>query len=188
MHSVVFGGFSAQSLADRVLESKAKVVVTCSGVKRGPKVIDFKSVVDEAVDMCKAKGHTVEHVLVYDHSIYMPRDKVNIVAGRDAWWQDVIPGQSTECAVEWVEAEDALFKLYTSGSTGKPKGLVHTTAGYMVGAGTTFKYTFDYRPEDVYFCTADCGWITGHSYVTYGPMLHAATQVCARRSCTMFAS
>ena len=177
VHSVVFGGFSAQSLADRMLESKARVIITCSGVNRGPKVIDFKSVVDEAVAMCQAKGHSIKHVLVYDHSIYVPRDKVNMVAGRDAWWQDVIPQQSKDCAVEWMDAEDPLFKLYTSGSTGKPKGLVHTTAGYMVGVGTTFKYTFDYKHEDVYFCTADCGWITGHSYVTYGPMLHGATQV-----------
>jgi acetyl-CoA synthetase len=107
----------------------------------------------------------------------VPRDKVNMVAGRDAWWQDVIPQQSKDCAVEWMDAEDPLFKLYTSGSTGKPKGLVHTTAGYMVGVGTTFKYTFDYKHEDVYFCTADCGWITGHSYIVYGPLANGATQL-----------
>ncbi len=136
---------------------------------------------DRACTRCQAQGHTIQHVLVYHHETYAPRTATAMHQCRDAWWQDVIPGQSTECAVEWVDAEHPLFKLYTSGSTGKPKGLVHTTAGYMVGAGTTFKYTFDYRPEDVYFCTANCGWITGHSYVTYGPMLNAATQVCLER-------
>lgn len=102
--------------------------------------------------------------------------------GRDVWWHDVVPEQSTDCIPEWVQAEDPLFMLYTSGSTGKPKGVVHTTAGYLLYAATTFKYVFDYKPNDVYWCTADIGWITGHTYVVYGPLANCATSVLVRNS------
>jgi len=177
VHSVIFGGFSAEALADRMEDSKAKALVTCSTVARGPKAISFKTTVDEALDLCERKGHPVPHCLVYQHRTTTDRSEIKMRTGRDVWYQDVIPSQSTDCPVVWVEAETPLFKLYTSGSTGKPKGVVHTTAGYMVGAATTFKYIFDYKLEDIYWCTADCGWITGHSYLTYGPLLNCATQV-----------
>ncbi|KAL6774217.1 ACS1 [Auxenochlorella protothecoides x Auxenochlorella symbiontica] len=175
VHSVVFAGFSAESLAGRIEDSRPSVVVTTSGVKRGAKPIELKKIVDEALALPGTDSVTT--VLVYDHSIALPRDKVAFTEGRDVWWQDVVPGQSTEAPIEWVDAEHPSFKLYTSGSTGKPKGVLHTTAGYMVGAATTFKYVFDHRASDVYWCTADCGWITGHSYVTYGPLFNAASQV-----------
>lgn len=177
VHSVVFGGFSAESLSNRILDSTPNVVVTTSGVKRGSKTIELKKIVDDALSLTEAAGHKVATVLVHDHSIAIDRSSVSFVEGRDVWWQESIPGESTDCPVEWVGSEDPSFKLYTSGSTGKPKGVLHTTGGYMVGAGTTFKYVFDYHQGDVFWCTADCGWITGHSYITYGPMFHGATQV-----------
>ncbi|GAB4821780.1 hypothetical protein N2152v2_008826 [Parachlorella kessleri] len=176
--SVVFAGFSAESLAGRIVDSNPKAVITCSAVKRGPKAIELKTIVDEALQICDNEEEVhIEHVIVYDHSIAAKRDSVKFNAPRDKWWQDVVPQQSTECPCEWMPAEAPLFKLYTSGSTGKPKGVLHTTAGYMLGAATTFKYVFDYHDDDIYWCTADCGWITGHSYVTFGPMLAGAQQV-----------
>ncbi|GAU42268.1 hypothetical protein TSUD_327460 [Trifolium subterraneum] len=146
VHSVVFAGFSSESLSQRIIDCKPKVVITCNAVKRGSKVIYLKDIVDTAINDSTQNG-------------------------------DVIPQYPTTCPVEWLDAEDPLFLLYTSGSTGKPKGVVHTTGGYMVYTATTFKYAFDYKPSDIYWCTADCGWITGHSYVTYGPILNGATVV-----------
>ncbi|CAL5229885.1 g13299 [Coccomyxa viridis] len=177
VHSVVFGGFSAESLAGRILDSKPSIVITASAVKRGAKPIDLKGIVDTAVKRVQAQGHSIKTVLVFDHVLAAKRENVAFTEGLDVWWQDVVPRQPTDCPVEWMGAEEPLFKLYTSGSTGKPKGVEHTLAGYMIGASTTFKYVFDHRAEDIYWCTADCGWITGHSYVAYGPMVNGATQV-----------
>ncbi|KAL0052720.1 hypothetical protein WJX82_006664 [Trebouxia sp. C0006] len=177
VHSVVFAGFSAESLAGRICDSKPTVVLCCSSVKRGPKAISLKTIVDDALDITEKEGHAVKHVAVLDHKLAAKRSDVPWKEGRDIWWQDVMDALPSECPVEWVDAEAPLFKLYTSGSTGKPKGVQHTTGGYMVGAALTTKYVFDAQPDDVYWCTADCGWITGHSYVTYGPMLLGMTQV-----------
>ncbi|KAF4397580.1 hypothetical protein G4B88_027320 [Cannabis sativa] len=175
VHSVVFAGFSAESLSQRIIDCKPKVVITCNAVKRGPKIIHLKDIVDAALVESTKTGVAIDTCLVYENQLAMKRDITKWQDGRDVWWQDVIPKYPTECAVEWVDAEDPLFLLYTSGSTGKPKGVLHTTGGYMVYTATTFKYAFDYKPSDVYWCTADCGWITGHSYVSYGPLLNGAS-------------
>ncbi|XP_026655859.1 acetyl-coenzyme A synthetase, chloroplastic/glyoxysomal-like isoform X2 [Phoenix dactylifera] len=177
VHSVVFAGFSAESLAQRILDCKPKVVITCNAVRRGPKTIHLKEIVDSALTDCAKDGVSVGLCLTYENQSAMEREATKWQEGRDVWWQDVVPKFSTKCLVEWVDAEDPLFLLYTSGSTGKPKGVLHTTGGYMVYTATTFKYAFDYKPSDIYWCTADCGWITGHSYVTYGPLLNGATIV-----------
>ncbi|XP_002980429.2 acetyl-coenzyme A synthetase, chloroplastic/glyoxysomal [Selaginella moellendorffii] len=176
VHSVVFAGFSAESLAQRILDCKPKVLLTTSGVKRGPKLIKLKEIVDDALNRCVQEGgHSVDYCLTYDNKLAIKREDTPWKEKRDVWWQDVVPNYPTDCPVEWVDAEDPLFLLYTSGSTGKPKGVLHTTGGYMVYTATTFKHAFDYHDGDVYWCTADCGWITGHSYVTYGPLLNKAT-------------
>ncbi|KAL9241840.1 hypothetical protein vseg_015903 [Gypsophila vaccaria] len=175
IHSVVFAGFSAESLSQRIVDCKPKVVLTCNAVKRGAKVIGLKDIVDAALVDSAKNGVSVDVCLTYENQSAMKREKTNWKEGRDIWWQDVVPKYPSSCDVEWVDAEDPLFLLYTSGSTGKPKGVVHTTGGYMVYTATTFKYAFDYKPSDVYWCTADCGWITGHSYVTYGPLLNGAS-------------
>lgn len=164
VHSVVFGGFSAEALASRLEDCNAAVLITASGVRRGPKLIDLKSISDAGCKIAADRGHHVGKVLTFGNEDYGSFEDIHLVAGRDVIWQDVIPSQSTECPVEWMDAEDPLFLLYTSGSTGKPKGVLHTTAGYMVAAATTTKYTFAMQPGDVFWCTADCGWITGHSY------------------------
>ncbi|GFR48182.1 hypothetical protein Agub_g10030 [Astrephomene gubernaculifera] len=177
VHSVVFGGFSAESLAQRMEDCKAKVLLTASGVMRGPKKIDLKKIADKGLDLCAKAGHTVEHVLVYENDNAVPAVDCPFTAGRDRWWQSEVAQQSTNCPVEWVEAEHPLFLLYTSGSTGKPKGVLHTTGGYMVYAATTMRHVFHLQRGDVYWCTADCGWITGHSYLAYGPLLNGATQI-----------
>lgn len=180
VHSVVFGGFSADALAQRIIDCRPKAVVTATAVRRGAKPIPLKPVVDAALKIAEKAGVSVPVVLVVDNpdAPHVEGDKPRAwVPGRDVWWHDVVPSQPTTCPVAWVDAEHPLFMLYTSGSTGKPKGVVHTTGGYMVFAATTFKYVFDVRRDDVYWCTADCGWITGHTYLAYGPLLCGASQV-----------
>ncbi|AES80776.1 acetate-CoA ligase [Medicago truncatula] len=177
VHSVVFAGFSSESLSQRIIDCKPKVVITCNAVKRGSKVIYLKDIVDTAINDSTQNGVSIDVCVTYDNKLALKREETKWTKGRDIWWQDVIPHCPTTCPVEWLDAEDPLFLLYTSGSTGKPKGVVHTTGGYMVYTATTFKYAFDYKPSDIYWCTADCGWITGHSYVTYGPILNGATVV-----------
>jgi acetyl-CoA synthetase len=166
-HSVIFGGFSSQAIADRVEDAKSEIIITADGGRRRGKFVPLKNNVDEA---CK-KTSLVKTVVVFKHA----GEKVQWVEGRDRWWSDVIAGQSTDCPAEPMDAEDPLFVLYTSGSTGKPKGIVHTTGGYLVGTYITSKYVFDLHDPDVYWCTADVGWITGHSYVIYGPLANGAT-------------
>ena len=166
VHSVVFAGFSAASLADRINDAEAKIVLTADGGFRGEKITPLKNIVDEALKSCP----DVENVVVYQRT----KSDIQMKAGRDIWWHDAIAGQAEECPAEEMDAEDVLFILYTSGSTGKPKGIVHTTGGYMVYTAYTFKNVFQYNPGDVYFCTADIGWITGHSYIVYGPLLNGA--------------
>jgi len=169
VHSVVFAGFSAASLSSRIQDSDCKVVLTSDGSYRGDKTINLKSVVDEALETCAS----VMNVLVYKHT----GASVNMLSGRDIWWQDVVPQSSDRCEAETMDSEDMLFILYTSGSTGKPKGVVHTCGGYMVYTCYSFLNVFQYNPGDIYWCTADVGWITGHSYITYGPLLAGATSV-----------
>ncbi|XP_059286047.1 acetyl-coenzyme A synthetase, chloroplastic/glyoxysomal-like isoform X2 [Lycium ferocissimum] len=177
IHSVVFAGFSAESLAQRIVDCKPKVVITCNAVRRGPKTIFLKDIVDAALKESAQNGVNIDVCLTFENESALQKEMTKWVEGRDIWWQDVVPKYPVTCDVEWVDAEDPLFLLYTSGSTGKPKGVLHTTGGYMVYTATTFKYAFDYKPKDIYWCTADCGWITGHSYVTYGPLLNGATNV-----------
>jgi acetyl-CoA synthetase len=167
IHSVIFGGFAAQAISDRVTDADSHVIITADGSYRRGAIVPLKKNVDEAL----TKTDKVKQVIVLKHV----GQEVNFVAGRDHWWSDVIAGQSTDCPAEPMDAEDVLFVLYTSGSTGKPKGIVHTTGGYMVGTYLTSKYVFDLRDSDVYWCTADVGWITGHSYVLYGPLANGAT-------------
>ncbi|KAK3013718.1 hypothetical protein RJ639_008426 [Escallonia herrerae] len=221
VHSVVFAGFSAESLAQRIVDCKPKAVITCNAVRRGSKVIYLKGIVDAALVESSRNGISIDAYLSYGNVSAMKREATEWREERDIWWQvgictlhrleigictiilfgkrcnavnpfilnmtllvkgvdfgssfqDVVPKYPTTCAVEWLDSEDPLFLLYTSGSTGKPKGLPHTTGGYMIYTATTFKYAFDYKPSNVYWCTADCGWITGHSYVTYEPLLNGA--------------
>ena len=173
VHSVVFAGFSAQSLADRINDAQAKVVITCDGANRGAKVIPLKSVVDQAAEACTS----LRTILVVAHC----QIPVDMVQGRDLWLHDEIDRVNAmgnpNVDPEVMEAEDLLFILYTSGSTGQPKGVVHTCAGYMVWAAYTFVNAFQYQPGQVHFCTADLGWITGHSYLLYGPLLAGGTTV-----------
>ena len=180
IHSVIFGGFSAESLASRILDAKCRLVITADGVMRGPKLVPLLQITNDALAMCGKEGHAVEHVLcvqrLSDAASPIKTGQITLSSVHKLWSETVCKAPP-DYPVVWMGAEDPLFMLYTSGSTGKPKGVVHTTAGYMVWAATTFKYTFDYRPGDIFFCTADCGWITGHSYITYGPMLNCATQV-----------
>ena len=171
--SVVFGGFSAPSLASRLIDSKSVLLITADWTMRGEKPIKLKQVVDEALTECEAAGLNIQCLVYERHG----RQGVQMKAGRDSWYQDEVASVEPDESVEWVEAEHPLFMLYTSGSTGKPKALVHATGGYMVFAETTFKYVFDYHEGDTYFCTADIGWITGHTYVVYGPLLARGTSV-----------
>ncbi len=171
IHSVVFGGFSAQSIADRIKDAKCSHVITADGAYRGNKEIPLKSVIDDALMQCDS----VKKVIVLTRN----RMPVSMIKGRDVWWEDEMKKIETlheyDCEAEVMDAEDELFILYTSGSTGKPKGVVHTCAGYMVYTGYTFSNVFQYQNREVYFCTADIGWITGHSYIVYGPLSQGAT-------------
>lgn len=177
IHSVIFGGFSAQSIADRLEDAKAEYIVTCDGAFRGEKVIPLKDVIDDAL----IGNKTVKRVIVYTRT----RTPVSMIKGRDVWWEDEMEYAETQVekdnvvsfpAVE-MDAEDPLFILYTSGSTGKPKGVVHSSGGYMVWTAYSFVNVFQYNPGDIFFCTADIGWITGHSYIVYGPLAAGATSV-----------
>lgn len=169
VHSVVFAGFSSTSLASRIEDCQAKIVLTSDGNFRGAKKIAVKDIVDEAVE----KAPIVETVIVYQRT----HQEVTMKEGRDYWWHEEIEGESNEYPAEEMDSEDMLYILYTSGSTGKPKGVVHTCGGYMVFTEYTFKNVFQYSPGDVYWCTADIGWVTGHSYIVYGPLLAGATSV-----------
>jgi acetyl-CoA synthetase len=169
VHSVVFAGFSSQALADRINDCSAKVVISSDGNFRGAKKIGVKDVVDEALERCAC----VEKVVVYQRT----KQKVNMVKGRDFWWHELIDGKPNEIAAEEMDSEDMLYILYTSGSTGKPKGVVHTIGGYMVYTHFTFINVFQYNKGDIYWCSADIGWVTGHSYIVYGPLLAGATTV-----------
>jgi acetyl-CoA synthetase len=168
IHSVVFAGFSAQALADRINDASCKMVICSDFNNRGAKHIPVKKVVDDAMALgCPS----IETVLVHKNT----GDDISMEDGRDKWWHDEVDEQSTECAAEPMDSEDMLFILYTSGSTGKPKGVVHTCGGYMVYTHFSFRNVFQYKPGDIYWCTADIGWITGHSYIVYGPLLAGAT-------------
>lgn len=169
VHSVVFAGFSSTSLADRINDCQAKAVLTSDGNFRGAKKIPVKAVVDEALKSCDS----IETVFVLKRT----ETEVTMAAGRDFWWHDAVEGQATDCPAEVMDSEDMLFILYTSGSTGKPKGVVHTCGGYMVYTYYSFMNVFQYNQGDTYWCTADVGWITGHSYIVYGPLLAGATTV-----------
>ena len=169
IHSVVFAGFSANALSTRINDSDCKLVLTSDGSFRGKKSIDLKKIVDTGLKDCPG----VETVLVVKRT----GGTVKMKEGRDKWLQPLLDDAYADCVAEIMDAEDPLFILYTSGSTGKPKGMVHTTAGYMVYTAYTFKNAFQYKEEDVYWCTADIGWITGHSYIVYGPLANGATTV-----------
>ena len=169
VHSVVFAGFSAASLADRINDCEAKIVITSDGNFRGNKTIPVKDVVDEALEKCSS----IESVIVLERT----KQNINMEVGRDFWWHECIENESNICDSEVMDSEDLLFILYTSGSTGKPKGVVHSSAGYMIYSSYTFLNVFQYDEDDIYWCTADVGWITGHSYIVYGPLLCGATTV-----------
>lgn len=180
IHSVVFGGFSADSLAGRIVDAQSAVVITSDGVMRGAKPIQLKAITDSAVEKAAKEGFQVGKVVCVKRlagTAKADQAKHGWNDALDVWFDDWINGMPEKCECEWMGSEEPLFMLYTSGSTGKPKGVLHTTGGYMVGTYMTTKYSFDIGPEDVWFCTADCGWITGHSYITYGPMLNCASQV-----------
>ena len=169
VHSVVFAGFSAASLADRINDCEAKMVLTSDGNFRGNKTIPVKDVVDEALEKCSS----IESVIVLERT----KQNINMEDGRDFWWHECIQDEPNTCDSEVMDSEDLLFILYTSGSTGKPKGVVHSSAGYMIYSSYTFLNVFQYDEDDIYWCTADVGWITGHSYIVYGPLLCGATTV-----------
>ncbi len=169
VHSVVFAGFSSGSLVDRINDAGCKLVLTSDGAYRGEKKIDLKGIVDNAVDKCAS----VEKLIVLEHT----KSTVSMKSGRDVWWHDEMKKVNADCAAEEMDAEDLLFILYTSGSTGKPKGMVHTCGGYMVYINYTFRTTFQYQEGQVFWCTADVGWITGHSYILYGPLSAGATTI-----------
>uniref|UniRef100_A0A671Z113 Propionate--CoA ligase n=1 Tax=Sparus aurata TaxID=8175 RepID=A0A671Z113_SPAAU len=207
VHSIVFAGFSAESLCERIMDSQCSLLITADGFYRGDKLINLKLLADEALQKCRDKGFPVKRCIMLKHlskeaeqTLGSPPAKRSCPdlqqekqTGRvkktrpvpqvpwnpdvDLCWHTLVCGESDECEPEWCESEDPLFVLYTSGSTGKPKGVLHTISGYMLYTATTFKLVFDYQPDDVYWCTADIGWITGHSYITYGPLANGATSV-----------
>ena len=169
IHSIVFAGFSATALADRIIDAESNVVITSDGAYRGAKSIGLKAIVDEALKTCP----TVKNTVVLKHT----GEDINFNSGHDIWWDDLIKGVGTENKAEVMDSEDTLFILYTSGSTGKPKGVLHTIGGYMVYAEYTFKNVFQYSDGDIFWCTADIGWVTGHTYIVYGPLLTGATSI-----------
>ncbi|HLH29914.1 MAG TPA: AMP-binding protein, partial [Terriglobia bacterium] len=166
-HNVVFGGFSAEALRDRINDSKSKVLITADGAYRRGSVVHLKKNVDDAL----TDAPSIKHAIVYKRT----GDAINMVEGRDIWWHTLIAKMPGECPAEPLDSEHPLFMFYTSGTTGKPKGVVHTTGGYMTGTYITTKWVFDLKEEDTYWCTADIGWVTGHSYIVYGPLLNGAT-------------
>ena len=170
-HSVVFGGFSSESLAGRINDAESRVVVTADGAYRRGTIVPLKQNVDAALENCPG----AEHVVVVDR--VGEKSKAGLVEGRDHRWNDLMEKADSYCPPEPMDSEDILYILYTSGTTGKPKGIVHTTAGYLVGVSTTHKWVFDVKDEDVYWCTADIGWVTGHSYIVYGPLANGTTSV-----------
>ena len=170
-HSVVFGGFSSEALRDRINDGDVKLVITADGGYRKDKIVPLKEAVDDALN--DGACPSVKSVLVLQRT----KKQVSMTPGRDQWWHEIVPNQSKDCPAVAMDSEDRLFVLYTSGSTGKPKGVVHTTAGYNLWSHLTFKWIFDIQDEDVYWCTADVGWITGHSYIVYGPLSNGATTV-----------
>jgi len=171
IHSVVFGGFSSKSLHERIVDAQACAIITADGQLRGGKAMPLKNIVDEALAL--EGTECIKHVIIYKRV----GDAMEFNDARDVWWHDVVATQAATCEPEWVDSEHPLFILYTSGSTGKPKGVQHSSAGYLLGTMLTMQWVFDYKPTDVFWCTADVGWITGHSYVTYGPLAMGATEV-----------
>ena len=169
IHSVVFAGFSAQSLSDRINDCNCNLVITADGAFRGAKTIDLKSIVDESLLTCTS----VKRVIVLERT----KTEASMLEGRDVWWHDEMLNTSPNHQAETMNSEDTLFILYTSGSTGKPKGVVHSTAGYMIYAEYSFRNVFQYQDDDIFWCTADIGWITGHSYIIYGPLLAGASSI-----------
>ncbi|XP_041860697.1 acetyl-coenzyme A synthetase, cytoplasmic isoform X2 [Melanotaenia boesemani] len=208
VHSIVFAGFSAESLCERIVDSQCSLLITADGFYRGDKLINLKLLADEALQKCRDKGFPIERCIMLKHLSKEPEETVGSSSppakrscpdlqekntGKvkkirpppqvpwnpqvDLCWHTLIQGASDECEPEWCDSEDPLFILYTSGSTGKPKGVLHTVSGYMLYTAATFKLVFDYQPDDIYWCTADIGWITGHSYITYGPLANGASSV-----------
>lgn len=176
IHSVVFGGFSAEALSDRIVDSTCKTLITANGTFRGAKAIPMKPNADAAMSRASEQmEENVETCIVVKRVGEESGIECEMKAGRDLWWDEEMENASADCPCEEMDAEDPLFILYTSGSTGKPKGVLHTSAGYMVYTATTHKYIFDYHEDDIYFCAADIGWITGHSYIVYGPLANGAT-------------
>jgi acetyl-CoA synthetase len=172
-HTVVFGGFSAEALAGRIADAEAKLVITADGGWRRGKAVNLKNAADEAM----AESPTIEHALVVRRVGDAAETPVTMQDGRDVWWHDIVDRQSDDCPPVWVDSEHMLYLLYTSGTTAKPKGIMHTTAGYLLGTSFTHWSVFDVKPDDVYWCAADIGWVTGHSYIVYGPLANGTTSV-----------
>jgi acetyl-CoA synthetase len=173
VHSIVFGGFSPDSLSDRIVDSECHILVTADGVFRGAKAVGLKVNADEAMDRAAKEGTQVKTCIVF-RRLGPEKMPIQMKSGRDHWWHDTMKDASPQCDCEWMDAEDPLFILYTSGSTGKPKGVLHSIGGYMVHVTFSFKTIFDYHDGDIFWCTADIGWVTGHSYIVYGPLCAGA--------------